>query len=91
MFLIGIGWSAAMVGSLALIADETIPGERGKAQGFSDMTIAFASLVTPITTSLILESYGSTALGLAGLVSAIPALLLAVKLQHGHKETTKVI
>jgi MFS family permease len=46
-FLIGVGWSAATVASLALIADETVPDERGKAQGFNDMVIALASLATP--------------------------------------------
>jgi hypothetical protein len=42
-----------------LIADETIPYERGKAQGFDDMSIALASLAIPIIASIILESYGS--------------------------------
>jgi MFS family permease len=83
MFLIGVGWSAATVASLALIADETVPDERGKAQGFNDMVIALASLATPIIASVILEKYGTTTLGMAGIVSATPALLLAIRLRRG--------
>jgi MFS family permease len=83
MFLIGVGWSAATVASLALIADETVPDERGKAQGFYDMVIALASLATPIIASVILEKYGTTTLVMAGIVSATPALLLAIRLRRG--------
>jgi MFS family permease len=85
MFLVGVGWSAATVGSLALISDETAPEERGKALGLNDTSIALASLATPILASAVLEHLGATALGLVGLSSAAPPLLLA-KTFKSHRE-----
>jgi len=82
MFLIGVGWSAATVASLALISDETAAVERGKAFGFNDTAIAFASLATPLLASAVLEQFGAFALGLAGLGSAAPALLSAARLRR---------
>jgi MFS family permease len=85
MFLVGVGWSAATVGSLALISDETVPEERGKALGLNDTSIALASLATPILASAVLEHLGATALGLVGLSSAAPPILLA-KTFKSHRE-----
>jgi MFS family permease len=85
MFLVGVGWSAATVGSLALISDETAPEERGKALGLNDTSIALASLATPILASAVLEHLGATALGLVGLSSAAPPILLA-KTFKSHRE-----
>ena len=65
------------------------PMKEGKTQGLNDMSIALASLVTHIIASLILESYGTLALSLTGLISATSAQLLAVKLWDGHKETIR--
>ncbi len=82
MFLIGVGWSAATVGSIALISDETEPSVRGKALGFNDTAIAFASLATPLIASAVLEKLGAVALGLTGLASAIPTLFLIIGLRR---------
>ena len=63
------------------------PRKKAKAQGFNDMSITLASLVTLTIASLILESYGILALSLTGLISATPAQLLAVKLWDDRKKT----
>jgi MFS family permease len=82
MFLIGVGWSAATVGSIALISDEKEPSVRGKALGFNDTAIAFATLATPLIASAVLEKLGAVALGLTGLASAIPKLFLIIGLRR---------
>jgi MFS family permease len=78
MFLVGVGWSAATVGSIALISDETQPSERGKAMGLNDTTTALTSLTAPILLSIIFQNHGNTALGLAGLAAATPTIILAI-------------
>lgn len=77
MFLVGVGWSAATVASIALISDETHAAERGKAMGLNDTATALTSLTTPILLSIIFQNYGDTALGLAGLAAATPTIILA--------------
>lgn len=77
MFLVGVGWSAATVASIALISDETHAAERGKAMGLNDTATALTSLTTPILLSIIFQNYGDTALGLAGLATATPTIILA--------------
>ncbi len=78
MFMVGLGWSAATVSSVALISDETNPVERGKVLGGNDTVIALGSLVLPITTAYFLERFGPLAMGAAGMAMSIPPILLAI-------------
>jgi MFS family permease len=84
MFLVGLGWSAATVSSVALISDETSPVERGKALGGNDTIIALASLTIPIAAAYILERMGALAMAIAGLAISIPPILLAITARN-HK------
>jgi MFS family permease len=71
MFLVGVGWSAATVSSVALISDETKPDIRGKVLGANDTFIALTSLAIPLTAAYILEGMGGPSLAALGLTASI--------------------
>ncbi|GBC70151.1 Riboflavin transporter RfnT [archaeon HR01] len=73
MFLVGVGWSAATVSSVALISDETEPEIRGKVLGANDTAIALASLAIPLAAAYILEVLGGLSLAAMGLAAGVAA------------------
>src|SRR5512136_873662 len=43
LFLLGLGWNFAYVAGSTLLADQLLPGERAKTQGFNDLLLNLAS------------------------------------------------
>ncbi len=83
IFLVGLGWSAATVGSTALLSDLSIASERGKVIGLNDFFLGAAALTFPLSGGLILGTNRNfIALGLFGLTASIPAFLLAFFLKE---------
>jgi MFS family permease len=78
LFLIGVGWSAAYLGSTAVISDLSGPAERGRALGLADL-VAAASAATGVLGGAVL--LGATGIGVVGTVGlallSLPLLLLA--------------
>jgi len=83
IFLVGLGWSAATVGSTALLSDLSRAGERGRVIGLNDFFLGAAALIFPTAGGLILgSSRDFSALALFGFLASIPALVLAFFLRE---------
>jgi MFS family permease len=77
LFLVGVGWSAAYLGSTAVVSDLASPTERAGALGLTDLFAASSAAVGVLGTAVLLEvaGFGTVAvIGLALLV--LPAVLL---------------
>jgi MFS family permease len=77
LFLIGVGWSAAYVGSTAIVADLATPAERGRALGFTDLVAALAAGTGVLGGALLLEATSFPVLALTAIaLLLVPAALL---------------
>lgn len=65
-FLVGLGWSCVTVAAVALIADTTEVGVRGRAIGTNDTFTAAAAIVLPLVGGPIAEYFGLLWLGAFG-------------------------
>ena len=74
LFLIGLGWSATFLGATAVISDQTAPGERAGALGFTDLLISLSSAVAGLGGAFVFEGAGFRVLGLG--VAALVLLVL---------------
>jgi MFS family permease len=83
LFLIGVGWCAAYVGSTAIVADLTTPAERGRALGFTDLVAALAAGTGVLGGGLLLEATSFPVLAFTAIgLLLVPAALL-VPLREG--------
>jgi MFS family permease len=82
LVLVGIGWSAAYVGSTAVISDATTVAERGGALGAADLTASLAGSAAVIGGALLAEGAGLGVLGLAALVPLAAAAALLSPLRE---------
>ncbi|MDW8041939.1 MAG: MFS transporter [Nitrososphaerota archaeon] len=76
MFLIGLGWSASIVSSTALISELVPVGVKGKYFGLNDMVLGISSLALPLIGGVMITSHGFFYLGLLGLVVALAPIPL---------------
>ena len=77
-FLVGLGWAAANVASTAMIADEYVTVERGRAVGINESMSGGTSMAMALMTGPLLEYSGLAATGwIAVALAALPFLMLA--------------
>jgi MFS family permease len=81
LFLIGVGWCAAYVGSTAIVADLATPAERGRALGITDLVAALAAGGGVLAGALLLEatSFPVLAMTAIGLLLVPTALLVPLR------------
>ena len=73
LFVIGLGWNLAFVGSTAVLADAARPVERARLLGFNDFVAINAGALGAAVCALILGSAGLMSLVLTGaLLSLLP-------------------
>jgi MFS family permease len=82
VFLVGLGWSATNVASTALICDITPGSRRGSIMGANDVANGLASMTFPSVGGAILSSLGFFALGVAGLLVALPVVLSVLPIRE---------
>lgn len=83
IFLVGLGWSAATIGSTALLSDLSRVGERGRVIGLNDVVLGAGALIFPAAGGLVLGTTRNfPALGLFGFLASVPALILAFFLRE---------
>ena len=82
IFIIGLGWSAAIVASTSVIADVLSPRQRGKGIGINDVAIGATAVSFPILGGMIFETSGFLALGFLSLIAIVPALILVLLLKE---------
>jgi MFS family permease len=78
LFLIGVGWCAAYLGSTAVISDLSGPAERGRTLGLADLVAALSAATGVLGGAFLL---GATSIGVVAVAAlvllALPLLLLA--------------
>ncbi len=74
LFLLGLGWNFCFVGGSSLLADNLLPAERARAQGFNDLLIGLASATGSLSSGVVFSALGY---GLMGVVGAVFAAALA--------------
>lgn len=82
IFLVGLGWSAAIVTSTAVVADVSPALSRGRILGIIELSAGALSLAFPVTGGLITSEMGFTALGIIGLTASIPTAVAAALLKE---------
>jgi MFS family permease len=66
LFLLGLGWNFCFVGGSTLLADQLIPGERVRTQGFNDMAVGLASALGSLGSGLVFAAVGYNIMALIG-------------------------
>ncbi len=76
LFLLGVGWNFAYVAGSALLADQLLPQERARTQGFNDLLLNLASGGSQLVSGVVFAvgGYGVMALA-AGLAAVVPLAL----------------
>jgi MFS family permease len=82
IFFVGLGWSAGIVATTALISDLTAPSERGRIVGANDLFLSLTSLSFPALGGVVVSLLGFESLGLLGFLVSIPAMALAILLKE---------
>ncbi|WP_100446064.1 MFS transporter [Glycomyces xiaoerkulensis] len=71
LVLLGIGWSAMTVSAATLVTGAVSPAERPSTQGFSDMVMGLAAMLSGIASGPIVEYLGYGMLNLACAAAAL--------------------
>ena len=66
LFLLGLGWNFCFVGGSTLLADQLMPGERVRTQGFNDMAVGLASALGSLGSGLVFAVLGYNVMALIG-------------------------
>jgi MFS family permease len=82
LFLVGVGWSAAYLGSTAMISDLSTPAERGRALGSIDLLASLSAGVGVLGGAALVEGAGMTGLGGVALILMAAPLALALLLRE---------
>jgi MFS family permease len=78
LFGLGIGWNLSFVAATAQLADATLPAERGKVLGLSDLLSGLTGAGLALLGGVALDVLGVTALALGATAIAVaPAIFLA--------------
>jgi MFS family permease len=84
LFGIGLGWNFSYVAATAELADRTIPVERGKILGFTDLLAGLLSAVLASLGGLTLAAVGLAGLGVAGLALTVAPTLWVLRRVSKH-------
>jgi MFS family permease len=82
LFLVGIGWSGAYLGSTAVVSDVTTAAERQGVLGVVDLVTHGGSTLGALAGGFLLDTGGLTVLGLVMGAILVPALALVVALRE---------
>lgn len=84
LFGIGLGWNFSYVAATAELADRTVPVERGKILGFTDLLAGLLSAVLVSLGGLTLTAVGLAGLGVAGLALTMAPTLWILRRVSTH-------
>lgn len=81
-FLVGLGWSGAFLAANTMLADVTLPSERGRATGVLEAWANLSGMALPILGGLVVETSDLRALGYFGALLALLPLPLVYRLRE---------
>jgi MFS family permease len=82
LFLIGVGWSAAYLGSTAVLSDLSSPAERAGALGVADLVASLTAAAGVLTGGFLFESTGFAPLAWAAVACLVLPLALVLALRE---------
>jgi MFS family permease len=82
LFLIGVGWSAAYLGSTAVLSDLTSPAERAGALGLADLVASLTAATGVLTGGFLFEGTGFAPLAWAAIAFLVIPLTLVLALRE---------
>lgn len=83
LFVVGLGWSVAYLGSTSVVTDLTQPGERAGALGLVDLVTAVSSALGVLGGAALLQATSFPTLAVVALVLLlVPAVLLLPLREH---------
>jgi MFS family permease len=82
LFLIGVGWSAAYLGSTAVLSDLTTPSERAGTLGVADLIASLSAAAGVLTGGFLFESTGFAVLAWAAVILLLPPLTLVLAVRE---------
>lgn len=80
--LLGLGWNFGLISGTALVVDGTVPANRARTQGTTDVLIALAGAGGGAVSGVVMSTAGYSTLALAG---GVLALLLIPALYWAHR------
>ncbi|MDQ4042733.1 MAG: MFS transporter [Actinomycetota bacterium] len=86
LFGIGLGWNFSYVAATAELADRTVPVERGKILGFTDLCLGLLGATLTLLGGLILSAVGLLGLGVVGLAVAVGPTFWILQTASKHSE-----
>lgn len=84
LFGLGLGWNFSYVAATAELADKTVPVERGKILGFTDLLAGLLSAVLVSLGGVTLAAVGLVGLGAAGLALTVAPALWVLRRASRH-------
>ena len=89
LFGIGLGWNFSYVAATAELADRTVPVERGKILGFTDLCSGLLGAPLALLGGLILSAVGLGGLGVVGIAVAVAPMFWILQIVSKHSEYTE--
>jgi MFS family permease len=86
LFGIGLGWNFSYVAATAELADRTVPAERGKILGFTDLCSGLVGAALALLGGLLLSAVGLVGLGVVGLAVAVAPMFWILQTVLKHSE-----
>lgn len=86
LFLLGLGWSFALIAGSALLTESLPLTERVGAQGLSDVTMSLLGALAALASGLVKETAGFHWLANFGTLTAIVILLAAIRVGRARYE-----
>jgi MFS family permease len=86
LFGIGLGWNFSYVAATAELADRTVPVERGKILGFTDLCSGLLGAALALLGGFILSAVGLVGLGVVGLAVTVAPTVWILQAASKHPE-----
>jgi MFS family permease len=82
LFLVGVGWSAAYLGTTATLSDVSRPSERGRVLGTADLVASLSAAAGVLAGGFLFEATGYEALAAAAFVALLAPLAVVLVLRE---------
>jgi MFS family permease len=82
LFGLGIGWNLSFVAATAQLADASLPAERGKLLGFSDLLSGLTAAALALLGGVALDVLGVAALALGATAIAVAPAIFLARIRH---------
>jgi MFS family permease len=79
LFVLGVGWSMALIAGSALLTDSVAPTERVAVQGVAGLSMSGAGAIAGLAAGFVMQAVGYHHLSHVGMAVALALLALAAR------------